>query len=128
MSEEWLRPVRCYVSPAGNNKVEDWYRALLPQERAYADEFIKSMRKTREWTLPHYRLRLRGYKGLGELRWHSGKKQHRLIGYLKGETFFAVMGCTHKGSVYDPHDALDTAEQRKSQIERGEVKTVEYDL
>ena len=42
---ELLKPIRRYVSPAGNNKVADWYNALSSQERADADEFIKNMRK-----------------------------------------------------------------------------------
>lgn len=123
-----LKPVRCYVSPAGNNKIADWYEALSIQERADADEYIKNMRKAREWTLPHYRPKLRGYSGLGELRWTSEKKQHRLVGYLKNGTFFAMIGCTHKQQAYDPVDALHSADKRKRELEGGKAKTVPYDL
>jgi len=69
-----LKPVRCYVSLAGNNKIADWYDNLSAQERSDADEFIKDMRRTKDWMLPHYRPRLKGYKALGELRWTSEKK------------------------------------------------------
>ena len=65
---------------------------------------------------------------MGELRWVSEKKQHRLIGYLQGVTFFALIGCTHKQQIYDPSEALETADKRKRRIERGEVRTVAYDL
>jgi hypothetical protein len=123
-----LKPIRCYVSPAGNNKIADWYNDLSVQERADTDEFIKDMRKTMEWKLPKYRPSLRGYKGLGELRWISEKKQQRLIGYLQRGVCFAVMGCTHKGTVYDPADALDQADKRKAQIQDGKAMTVEYEL
>ena len=92
------------------------------------DEFIKDMWKTREWGMPNYRPKLQGYKGLGELRWASGKKEHRLIGYLRSDTFFAMMGCTHRGKIYDPTDALDEAAKRKSRVERNEARTVPYDL
>ena len=124
----WLKPIRCYVSPSGSNKISAWYESLVPQERADADEFIKNMRKTREWKMPNYRPSLRGYKGLGELRWESERKQHRLIGYLQGGTFYALIGCTHKQQIYDPSEALKTADKRKLQIERGEASTVAYDL
>lgn len=67
-------------------------------------------------------------KGLGELRWTSEKKEHRLVGFLQGGAFFAVMGCTHKGQIYDPADALDQAKKRKSQIQTDKAITVEYDL
>jgi hypothetical protein len=123
-----LKPVHCYVSPAGNDKISDWYGDLSAQGRSDADEFIKNMRKTRDWKPPHYQPRLKGYVGIGELRWISEKKQHRLIGYLQGGAFFAVMGCTHKGNVYDPADALDQADKRKTQIQNGKAITVEYDL
>lgn len=78
--------------------------------------------------MPNYRPSLRGYKGLGELRWESERKQHRLIGYLQGGTFFALIGCTHKQQIYDPSEALKTADKRRLQIERGEASTVAYDL
>jgi hypothetical protein len=125
---EAIKPVRCYVSPAGNNKIGDWYRGLSVQGRADADEFIKLMRRESEWKMPHYRPRLKGYRGLGELRWTSEKKEYRLVGYLHGGTFFAVMGCTHKGKIYDPADALEQADRRKDQIQNGAAKTVAYDL
>jgi len=118
-----LKPVLCYVSPAGNNKIVSWYEGLSVQEQADADEFIKSMRKTKLWVLPSYRPKLAGHKGLGELRWVSERKQQRLIGYLKSDTFFALVGCTHKQRVYDPTDALDTADRRRAEIERGKATT-----
>jgi hypothetical protein len=123
-----LKPVRCYVSPAGNDKIADWYNGLSAQGRADTDEFIKNMRKTDEWKMPHYRPRLKGYAGLGELRWTSEKKEHRMIGYLRGGVFFAVMGCTHKGSIYDPANALVESDRRKSHIQNGKAVTVAYDL
>ena len=86
------------------------------------------MRKTQDWTLPSYRPKLTGHKGLGELRWTSEKKQHRLVGYLKGGTFFALIGCTHKQQVYNPANALDTADKRKSELDDGSAETVEYAL
>jgi hypothetical protein len=121
-----IKPVLCYVSPAGNNKIASWYDGLSVQEQADADEFIKNMRKTKLWALPNYRPRLRGHKGLGELRWVSARKQQRLIGYLKADVFFALIGCTHKQQIYDPPDALDTADRRKHEIEHGRAKTEPY--
>ena len=122
-----MRSIRCYISPppANRNKIADWYYDLLPQERADADEFIKDMRKTRDWKPPLYKPLGRG---LGELRWSSNKKQHRLIGFFMGYAWYAVMGCTHKQRIYSPQNALETAKTRKSEIERGEVETVEYDF
>lgn len=125
---EWRTIIRCYVSLAGNNQIAAWYGDLLAGERADADEFIKNMRGTREWQMPNYRPRLHSGEGLGELRWPSGNKQHRLMGFFMGGYWYAVVGCTHKQQVYDPCNALDTAKKRKRQIERAEVTTIDYDL
>ena len=124
----WRTQVRCYQSRAGNNKIADWYGGLSVQQKADTDEFLKNMRKTREWKPPEYRPRLRGDDGLGELRWRSENKQHRLMGFFMKGIWYAVLGCTHKQQVYDPADALATAKKRKKEIERGEVQTVEYNL
>lgn len=125
---DWRTPIRCFVSPADNNKIADWYSGLLAQEKADADEFLTDMRKTTDWKLPNYRPRLRGYNEIGELRWQSENKQHRLIGCFMSGFWCALIGCTHKQQRYDPVDALETARRRKGQVERGEARTVEYDL
>lgn len=125
---EWRTQIRCYVSPAQNNKIAEWYEGLSAQEKSDADEFLKDMRKTKDWGMPHYRPRLRDSEGLGELRWPSEKRQHRLLGFFLGNYWYAVVGCTHKDQVYSPADSLETAKKYKKQIERGEVRTVAYDL
>ena len=78
--------------------------------------------------MPAYRPRLHGGEGLGELRWRSEGKEHRLMGFFMGAYWYAVIGCTHKQGVYSPTDALNTAKRNKRQIERGEVRTEDYDL
>jgi hypothetical protein len=124
----WRTQVRCYQSPAGNNKIADWYWGLSVQQKADTDEFLKNMRKMREWKPPEYRPRLRDGDGLGELRWRSENKEHRLMGFFMKGIWYAVLGCTHKQQIYDPTDSLATAKRRKKQIEQGEVRTVEYNL
>jgi len=125
-----LRSIRCYVSPppASRNKIADWYNDLSAQEKADADQFIQKMRKTVDWKMPLYRPRISGGSGLGELRWWSNNKQHRLIGFFMGYAWYAVMGCIHKQRVYSPPNALETARVRKQQIENDEVETLQYDL
>ena len=125
----WRTPIYCYVSPAGNNKIADWYGDLPPSDQTFVDEFLKNMRQTREWSLPDYRARLAGgYGRLGELRWKMNRKEHRLLGFFKGGVWYAVIGCYHKQRVYAPAAALDTALRYMGQIERGEARTVEYDI
>ena len=122
-----MKTIHCYVSlpPASKNKIADWYNDLSPQERAYTDEFIKNMRKTREWQLPAYKLL---GDGLGELRWRSSNKQYRMIGFFHDRKWCALIGCTHKQRRYTPPRCLETARDRKRHIELSQVRTEEYDL
>jgi hypothetical protein len=86
--------------------------------------------------MPNYRPRLSNIKGadrkkakgLGELRWTSERKEHRLLGFFRSGSWYAVIGCTHKQNIYSPADALATAVRRKDEIQNGEIETVEYDL
>jgi hypothetical protein len=126
---EWQTSIRCYLSPAGNNKIKDWYDDLQALEQAYFDEFLKVMRRKRDWgSDPCYRPRLKGCGKLGELRWEVNRKQHRLLGFFADGVWYALVGCTHKQDIYSPANALDTAKKYMGQIQRREVSTVEYDL
>lgn len=134
----WRTPIRCYVSASGRNKIAEWYEGLSVQERSDADEFLKNMRRLppSDWKMEEYRSRLsyiRGVakakaQGLGELRWKSENKQHRLLGFFRKGVWYAVLGCTHKQNIYKPADSLANAARRKTEIELGTVETVEYDL
>ena len=121
----WWSEIRCYISPAGRNKIADWYAGLSTQEQADADLFVKTQRRVRRWEMPAYRS-LGG--GLGELRWESQDKQQRLLGFFAGDIWYALIGCKHKQRIYTPPDCLDTARKRKRQIQNNDVPTVEYDL
>ena len=71
---------------------------------------------------------LRSTQNFGELRWNTCGRQHRLVGYFEDGVFVALMGCVHKMNIYDPHDAIETAEKRLGQINRKEATTCEYKL
>jgi hypothetical protein len=122
-------PIRCFVSPSGRNKISDWYEDLSPQDKAAADAFVGAMHMKLEWDWPEYRKSMKGAaRGLGELRWSSQRVEHRLIGYFHDGNWVALLGCTHKGKVYSPSGALETALQRKTSLANGEASTVAYDL
>jgi hypothetical protein len=104
----------------------------MPQgpPRADLDQFLNVLAKKAYWTYPDIdSLKGSKYKGLSELRWQSGRVQHRLIGYAEEATVYVLLiGCTHKQRRYDPTDALDTAADRKKKIKSGEATTCEYQL
>lgn len=120
-----MRELLCYVSPTLRNKIEGWYFDLLPKEQADADEFIKNMRKSQNWVYPDFKWL---GNGLGEFRWKSENKQHRLIGFFYNGIFALLIGCTHKQRRYDPTDALDTADRRRKLIISGKATVCLYDI
>jgi phage-related protein len=111
-----------YISPVGRNVIQDWYDRLLMRERADFDAFIRILAKTAEWKYPDFRwLQGKKYRGIGEIRFDSEKKAHRVVGYfsLTSHQYVMLIGCFHKQRVYTPANALDTAVQRKKLLEQG---------
>lgn len=94
------------------------------------DAFLKQLAKQDSWAPSDIKpLKGKHLKGLYELRWKSGGVQHRLIGYTSaGHEFLLLIGCTHKGKVYDPPSALQTATERKKLVQTGAATTSEYHL
>ena len=66
-------------------------------------------------------------KGVFEIKWKAGTKEFRALGFDRGDYFVMVIGCTHKQAVYDPHDCLNTANRRKSEVERGEWRIIDFE-
>lgn len=103
--------------------IADWYAGLLTQEQSDFKAFMRILAKTREWRYPAFKwLTGKKYRELGELRFESEKKAHRVIGCLGpgAKQFTMLIGCFHKQRVYNPANALDTALQRKKLLEQGE--------
>src|SRR5687767_14569436 len=108
-----------YISPQGRNMIADWYGKLLTQERADFDTFIRILAKTRQWHRDDFRwLKGKRYAGLGELRFKSERKQHRVIGFygVGPQQFTMLIGCTHKQNIYQPPGCFNTAVRRKSEV------------
>jgi hypothetical protein len=71
---------------------------------------------------------IRGHRGFWELRWTVERVEHRIFGYGGPGVFVMLIGCTHKGKIYDPHDAFKTMRDRKAKIERKEGTLSNYEL
>jgi hypothetical protein len=110
-----------YISPQGRNVIDDWYKRLLRQEQSDFMALIRILAKTREWKDPAFKQLKGKYQGMGELRFTSERKAHRVIGVVwpRPRQFTMLIGCFHKQRVYTPANALDTAFQRKGFLERG---------
>jgi hypothetical protein len=95
--------------------------------RADLDAFLKVMVKKSAWDAPDFKPMKGKLAKFHELRWFSGKTQHRIIGFLGREReFIMLVGCTHKQNVYKPAEALESVLKRKKQLDLKEATTSEY--
>src|SRR5579872_5956125 len=101
-----------YLSPAGNNLIAEWYSGLSVDAKAMFDALLDVLSKKAEWKYPEFK---RLEDGLGEIRWKCDDKQHRVIGcwWKNPHGYLLLVGCFHKQRVYNPPDALETANRRR---------------
>lgn len=112
-----------FRSAGGRDSITDWRSGLSPARRAVFDIFMDRIAKMKVWPNgicdP-----IRGHSGYWELRWTAEKVEHRIFGYRGGPLLFVMLvGCTHKGRVYDPSSAFQTMKDR-----RGKLKNKEGEL
>ena len=117
-----------FRSSSGRDSISDWRRGLSPARRAILDVFLNRISKMQAWPTgicdP-----IRGYTGYWELRWTAEKVEHRIFGCYEGPLLFAMLiGCTHKGKVYDPPSAFQTMEDRRKKINRKDGTLSIYEL
>jgi hypothetical protein len=109
-----------FRSANDRDAVSDWRRGLSPARRAIMDVFLNRIAKMQSWPSGTCNP-LTGYPGYWELRWTAEKVEHRIFGYYAGpRKFVMLIGCTHKGKVYDPPSAFQTMQDRKGKLTRGE--------
>ena len=106
--------------------IDDWRKSLSPARRAIFDTFLDRIAKMQNWPTgicdP-----IKNHVGCWELRWAAEKVEHRILGYYGGEKEFRMMvGCTHKGKIYDPPGAFEILDERKAKVEKGEGGLSEY--
>ena len=105
--------------------MDDWYQGLSDEAQIELRTQLKDAQKIenpKDWLCFKKFLvgKLRDYK-LWEIEFKCGDNiQYRLIGMFGDERKQAVfvMGCYHKGKVYDPPDALNTAYTRARDVKR----------
>lgn len=82
-----------------------------------------------EWHEPHAK-KLKGYDWLYEIRFKDTNRQVRAIGFfgLGPDEFTILISATHKGNVYKPHNAFDTAETRRKALLTGDASTASLEI
>src|SRR5690348_2257898 len=117
-----------FRSGSGRDSITDWRKGLSPARRAALDVFLDRIAKMSSW--PHGICDpLKGYKDCWELRWTAGKVEHRIFGFYSGRLLLSMLiGCTHKGRIYDPPGVFDTMVDRRRKLTTGEGTLSAYEL
>ena len=114
-----LWTIRCYVSPAGRDVIDDWYGRQSDGVRAALDVTLEYLvqRPRNEWVRPEFDLLSGNMREVGEIRFKVDK-QYRVLGFFgPGRSEFTLLiGASKKGNVYDPKGTLETALKRMSQV------------
>lgn len=114
----------------GINRVEEWYVGLSEEGQDKFDSLLKNTSKITN------HLQWGGFKFLkGEAKkerlWQldfiADKKQYRIIGVfgLGQKQAALIMGCYHKGPIYTPRDAIETACKRAKALRERKAETHE---
>jgi hypothetical protein len=113
------------VGPSGKGLVTSWLSSY-PGARAKFRVRVKNLRLTPRTQWPVTQFRSLG-SGLSEIKWKFEQKEFRAVGFDHEGFFVMLIGCTHKQNVYDPHNCLTTARQRKREVENEEWSTIEHE-
>jgi hypothetical protein len=113
----------------GRLAIHDWRKAKLsPSRCAIMDTLLDRIAKMQSWPIKICGS-LKNHPGCSEIRWTAEHVEHRIFGYIQsGNVFVMLVGCTHKGKVYDPPSAFDTMDDRKNAVEAGRAELCDYDI
>lgn len=126
-----------WVDLDGSNPIERW---LEKQSDEVGWLFNSTLKEAQKRSNPHeWTCKLRFLKGkyaqehLWEVKFIAESKQYRILGRFDGAMVAILLcGCFHKGSVYSPEEALDTAMKRSKALARGKAdrheRKIEDDL
>lgn len=113
-----------FVYPTGNNPFESWYEQQTDEVQETIDSALKNMAKTEDhlnWTT--WRGYLRGdakRQKIWEIGFFVEGRQYRIFGIFSGSKVVILLaGCYHKGKIYEPRDAIETATKRAAALREG---------
>ena len=120
-----------YRTPAGGNEVQDWFDALLDEERDEARDAIGYLQRQpiELWVKPEY---FPLGDGLSEIRFKvsSLNKVYRIYGFFwprgKRHSYTFLLG--HDKKVGNPRHDIAEARKRKANVESGRATTHEFEF
>lgn len=118
---------RVFVSETGSNGLQ---KTIDAQDEAVIQHFkvrVKYLANTpkRDWQEP-YALKLKKVTDIYEIRFKANGVQFRPLGFFgpDGNEFTILIWATHKQKIYDPHDAINTADSRRKLVRTGRARCV----
>lgn len=116
-----------FISPTGSNSVQ---KEIDAQDEAVIQAFkvrIRYLANTpkSDWKKPHA-LKLQGVTDIYEVRFKANGVQFRPFGYFGpgAKEFTILVWATHKQDIYDPNDAIKTADTRRKDVQAGRARCV----
>lgn len=128
----WPQPERWtffdWVDLDGTNPIEKWLAGESGEVAWTLNSALKQAAKCQtpqEWLGFKRFIQGKKYKDerLWEFEFSANRRQYRLLGRFDGQmkaVFFC--GCYHKGSVYTPQEAFETALRRAKALSEGKAK------
>lgn len=116
-----------YVSPTGRADVQasiDGFDDYGSQSLQRQIEHL-SVTEIKGWDEPQAK-KLKNEDPIYEIRFKANRRSTRALGYFRKQrknVFVIVLICYHKGSVYTPANAFESAHTRIKQIENGSAST-----
>jgi hypothetical protein len=114
----------------GANRIEEWYLGLSQEGKDKFDALLKNTQKIEshvQWGGFKYLKGKPKEEHIWQLDFIADKKQYRLLGVFGSIRKQAVLllGCYHKGDVYTPREALETACKRAKALREKRATTYE---
>ena len=113
-----------FAYPNGTNPVESWCEQQTDEVQGTLNSTLKDMAKTENhlnWTTWRRFLRGEARKHrIREMGFYAEGRQYRVFAVFAGSKVVILLaGCYHKGKVYEPHDAIETAIKRAKALKEG---------
>ncbi|MGB8661070.1 MAG: hypothetical protein WCD34_11650, partial [Candidatus Acidiferrum sp.] len=101
----------------GINRIEEWYESLSQEGKDTFEALLKNTRKIEDhlqWGGFKYLKGKPKEERIWQLDFRADKRQYRLLGVFGSirKQAVLILGCYHKGDLYTPKEALETACKR----------------
>ena len=127
----WVWSLRAY-NENGQSILDEWYREQTGKVRAAFRVRMQYLlqNKREKWVRPYYAPLKGACLGLGEVRIHANRVQHRPIGFVEIEAmeFTLVAFAREKGGKFIPGNTCSVGQRRKMecQNDRGATRECQW--